>query len=137
MVDQCRSSRPDVFCKKGVLKHFTKFTGKFTCPRASILIKLQVSSATLKKTPAEVFSCEFREILKNSFFYRNPPVAAFQQRERLKLIFSWDGCRRLSLWQISDKPFEPAWNLNLGFVGASCIVATATTPWCRYIIGWK
>ena len=24
----CRSSRPEVFCKKGVLRNFTKFTGK-------------------------------------------------------------------------------------------------------------
>ena len=27
----CRSSRPDVFCKKGVLRNFTKFTGKHLC----------------------------------------------------------------------------------------------------------
>ena len=29
-----RSSRPDVFCKEGVLRNFTKFTGKhlFQCP---------------------------------------------------------------------------------------------------------
>ena len=27
----CRSSRPNVFCKKGVLKNFTKFTGKHLC----------------------------------------------------------------------------------------------------------
>ena len=27
----CRSSRPDVFCKEGVLKIFTKFTGKHLC----------------------------------------------------------------------------------------------------------
>ena len=26
-----RSSRPDVFCKKGVLKNFSKFTGKHLC----------------------------------------------------------------------------------------------------------
>ena len=25
---ECRSSRPEVFCKKGVLRNFTKFTGK-------------------------------------------------------------------------------------------------------------
>ena len=27
----CRSSRPKVFCKKGVLRNFTKFTGKHLC----------------------------------------------------------------------------------------------------------
>ena len=26
-----RSSRPEVFCEKGVLKNFTKFTGKYLC----------------------------------------------------------------------------------------------------------
>ena len=26
-----RSSRPEVFCKKGVLRNFTKFTGKHLC----------------------------------------------------------------------------------------------------------
>ena len=29
--DISRSSRPEVFCKKGVLKNFTKFTGKHLC----------------------------------------------------------------------------------------------------------
>ena len=27
----CRSSHPDVFCKKGVLRKFSKFTGKHLC----------------------------------------------------------------------------------------------------------
>ena len=30
-----------------------------------------------KETPAQVFSCEFCEISKNTFSYRTPPVAAF------------------------------------------------------------
>ena len=30
----------------------------------------------LKKTLAQVFSCEFSEIFKNSYFYRTPLVAA-------------------------------------------------------------
>ena len=43
-----RSSRPEVFCKKGVLRNFAKFTGKHLC---------QVFEA-----------CEFCEISKNTFF---------------------------------------------------------------------
>ena len=35
-----RSSRPEVFCKKGVLKNFTKFKEN-TCARVSFFIKLQ------------------------------------------------------------------------------------------------
>ena len=39
-VDKLRSSRPEVFCEKGVLRNFTKFTGKHLCQRL-FLIKLQ------------------------------------------------------------------------------------------------
>ena len=49
-----RSSCPEVFCKKGVLRNFAKFTGKHLCQRLFF-----------KK---EVFSCEFCEISKNTFF---------------------------------------------------------------------
>ena len=50
-----------MFSKKGVLKNLAKFTGK-PCD----------SEVTL----AQVFSCEYCEIFKNTFFYRAPPVAA-------------------------------------------------------------
>ena len=42
-----------------------------TCARASFLIKL-----IKKEILAQVFSCEFCEISKNTFFYRTPLVAA-------------------------------------------------------------
>ena len=29
----CRISRPELFCKKGILKNFSKFTGKYLCQR--------------------------------------------------------------------------------------------------------
>ena len=54
-----RSSCPEVFCKKGVLKTFAKFTGKHLCQ--SLLFNI-------KETLAQMFSCEFCEILKNTFF---------------------------------------------------------------------
>ena len=31
MPDMNRSSRPEVFCEKGVLRNFAKFTGKQLC----------------------------------------------------------------------------------------------------------
>ena len=34
-----------------------------------------------KETPTQVFSCEFCEIFKNSFFYRKPPVAGFERSQ--------------------------------------------------------
>ena len=63
-----RSSRLHVFCKKGVLENFSKFTGK-DLRQSLFFIK--------KEILARVFSCEFYEISKNTLFYRIPPVAAF------------------------------------------------------------
>ena len=66
----CRSSRPKVFRKKGVLRNFTKFTGKHLCQ------SLFFNKLIKKETLAQVFFCEFCEISKNTFFYRTYPVAA-------------------------------------------------------------
>ena len=44
-----RSSNPEVFCKKGVLRNFAKFTGKHLYQRL-FLIKLQAGPSTLLKT---------------------------------------------------------------------------------------
>ena len=47
------------------------------CARASFLIKLQAEACNLikKENLAQVFSCEFCEISKNTFSYRTPKVA--------------------------------------------------------------
>ena len=69
-----RSSRPEVFCKKGVRRNLVKFTGKHLC---QCLFFNKVAGWGLKKeTLTQVFSCEFCEISKNTFSYRTPPVAA-------------------------------------------------------------
>ena len=60
-----RSSRRELFYKKGVLKNFTKFTG--------------VSSGT-------GVSLDFHEIL-NTFFHKTPPVAAFGICANLDFLF--------------------------------------------------
>ena len=68
----CKSSRPEVFCKKDVLRtsqNLQENTRVYSDrPKACDLVK--------KETPAQVFFCEFCEIFKNTFFYRTPPVAA-------------------------------------------------------------
>ena len=66
MKTNIRSSRPVLFCKKGIIKNIAKFTGKHLCQ--SLLIKI--------KTLAQVLSCKFCGISKNTFPYRTPPVAA-------------------------------------------------------------
>ena len=57
-----RSSHQRCSIRKGLLRNFAKFTG--TCAKVSFLIKLQEKKETL----ARVFSCEFCEISKNTFF---------------------------------------------------------------------
>ena len=62
-----RSSCPEVFYKKDVLRNFTMFTGKHL---------YQACKFIKKETLTQVFSCEFFEISKNTFSYRTPLVAA-------------------------------------------------------------
>ena len=65
-----RSTRPDIFCKKGVLRNFTKFTVKHLC-QCLFFNKVAVEVAcnfTKKETLVQVFSCEFCKISKNTFF---------------------------------------------------------------------
>ena len=70
------SSRPEVFCKKGVLRNFTKFTGKHLCQSLFFNKVADLACNFIKKeTLAQVFPCEFCEISKNTFFYRTPLVA--------------------------------------------------------------
>ena len=59
-------SPPEVFYKKDVLRNFAKFIGKHLCQG---LFFNKVSCNFIKKeTLAQVFSCEFCEIPKNTFF---------------------------------------------------------------------
>ena len=67
---------PEVFCKKGVLRNFAKFTGK-QLRQSLFLIKLPQACNFIKKDIlAQVFSFEFCEVSKNNFSYRMPLVAA-------------------------------------------------------------
>ena len=60
-----------------------------TCVRVSFLLNLQSEAWNLKRpekeTLAQVFSCEFCKISKNSFSHRTLPVAA----SALSMIFSY------------------------------------------------
>ena len=72
-----RSSRLEVFCKKAVLRNFAKLTEKHLC-QSLFFNKVAVGPVTLLKTEtlAQVFSCEFCEISKSTFYYTIPLVAA-------------------------------------------------------------
>ena len=75
-----RSSHPEVFCEKGVLKIWEN-SQEDTCARVSFLIKLQAGACKFikKETLAQESSCGFCKISKNTFFYRTPLVAASDQ----------------------------------------------------------
>ena len=80
-----RSSRPELFCKKGVFRNFAKLTGKHLCQ--SLFFNEVVGQACnfiKKETLAQMFSCEFCEISNNTVFYRAPPVAASVVRRNTK-----------------------------------------------------
>ena len=69
--------------RKGVLRNFTNFTGKHLCQSLFFNEVATLRSAILlkKETLAQVFSCEFCEIPKNTLFYRTPLVVASEWYE--------------------------------------------------------
>ena len=89
-----RSSGPEVFCKKDVLKNFAKFTGKHLCQ--SIFFNKVAGLA-------QVFSCEFCKILKNTFF-----------TEHLRGC-SWHKVNKLNRTKVSAIPQNYCW-WNILFV---------------------
>ena len=56
---------PEVFCKKGVLKNLSKFTGKHLCQS---LFFNKVAGAACIETVAQVFPVNFAKFLKSTFF---------------------------------------------------------------------
>ena len=75
-----RSSLTEVFCKKGVLRNFTKFTGKHLYQSLFFNkvagLRPQACNFIKKETLAQAFSYEYCEISKNTFSHRTPVVAA-------------------------------------------------------------
>ena len=60
--------------RKGVLRNFAKFTGKHLCQ--SLFFNKVAALIVKKETLAQVFSSEYCEISKNTFFYRTATVVA-------------------------------------------------------------
>ena len=63
---RCRNSRSELFCKKGVLRNFTKFTGKHLC-----------QSLFFNKVAGQ--------ISKNTFLHRTPLMASSVLLSRLNI----------------------------------------------------
>ena len=71
-----KTPRTEVFCEKGVLGNFAKFTGKHLCQNLFINKVAGLFNFIKKETLAQVLSCEFCKISKNTFSYRTLPLAA-------------------------------------------------------------
>ena len=73
---------------KKVFLEISQNSQENNCAKVSFLINLQASACNFikKETLAEVFSCEFCEISKSTFFYKTPPVAA-AKRNRHQISF--------------------------------------------------
>ena len=74
-----------MFYNEGALRNFGKFTGKHPCQglffnkvagRPEKEITKKAFNFIKKESLAQVLSCEFGKISKNTFCYRTPPVAA-------------------------------------------------------------
>ena len=69
-----RSNRPEVFCKKYVLRNFAKFTGKYLCQ--SLFFGLKPATLSKKRLWLRCIPVNFVKFLRTTFFYRAPPVTA-------------------------------------------------------------
>ena len=94
-----RSSRPDVLCKKSVLRNFTKFTGKHMCQSFFFNNVAHHRPATLlkKRLWRRCFPVNFVEFLWTPFF-RTPQAAASEwfwhwPWQSLAVTWNWGKCR--------------------------------------------
>ena len=78
-----RSSRPEVFCKKSILRNFAKFTGKQLCQSLFFnnVAGLRLATSLKKRLWRRCFPVNFVKFLRTPFFHRTPLVAASVYRE--------------------------------------------------------
>ena len=100
-----RSSRPELFCKNGVLANFAKFTRKHQ-----------------KDIPLHMFSCEFCEISYNTFF--KEPLGRLLLHKHSLCLFSYHD---LSPFQKRCRTFFLA-EYFLGFI---CRLETKVSSVCK------
>ena len=88
---------------EGVLKNFAKFIRKYLC-QCPFWIKLQASALEIscnfieKETLAQVLSCEFREIFKNTFFKEHFWATASESIAAWDWVHYTSGFCLVSLW---------------------------------------
>ena len=63
----CRSSRPEVFCKKSVLRNFAKFTRKHLCQSLLFNKGLRLATLLKKRLWRRCFLVNFTKFLRKPF----------------------------------------------------------------------
>ena len=129
LIYKIQRQSPEVFCKKGVLINFAKFTGKH-CVRGSFLIKLQAYACNfIKKEPlAQVLSCKFCEVSKSTFSYGTTPVAPsenrvleFEQQVYFKRFLQQLSQQAEQETVIQSENLSQQYNISTGkYVGQTC-----------------
>ena len=107
-----RSSHPELFCPKGILKKFTKFTGKHLCQNI-FLNKIAGRPATLLNTILRhrCFPVNFGKLLR-TLYYRTPLVAAssYQRTVILAIVATF---KRYSFFLSNQKICFITWSTTL------------------------
>ena len=95
-----RSSHRRCSVKK-VFLEISRNSQESTCARVSFLIKLQAAFNLIKKdTLVQVFSCEFYEISKNTFFTEHPWATASKQTLFPNFSSLWSLTHYISLFYL-------------------------------------
>ena len=83
-----KSSHPEVFCKKGALKNFEKFTRKnlYQSLFFNNIVGLRPTTLLKKRFWQRCFPANFTKFLDNTFFYRPSLVVASEVESKLAFL---------------------------------------------------
>ena len=84
-----RSSFPEVFCEKRILKNFAKFTGKHLCH--SLFFNKIACSFIKKRLWYRCFPVNFVKFLKTPFFHKTAPGDCFWKMFYKKSALDFSG----------------------------------------------
>ena len=102
-IGRYRSSRSEVFCKKGVFKNVTKFTRKHLYQRFFFNKVAGFQPATLfKETLVQMFFCEFCDNFKSTFFVEHLWMATSVDKQKWNQNFQTKTSKRSILFHPSN-----------------------------------
>ena len=112
--------------RKGVLRNFTKFTGKHMCQ------SLFFNSFIKKETLARIFSCEFCKTSKNTFFIEHLRATA-SEVTLLSVYISWKKLRS-HFFKASSEEVIAMYSSDK--MKAKCMTEYVWKSFFRELAGW-